>query len=48
MTGQDQAALAARDPNPEQGVLAALAAGVLLALLLRLIGGRRRSGSGSR
>lgn len=45
MTGQDHAALAALDPNPEQGVLAALAAGVLLALVLRLIGGRRGGGS---
>ncbi len=45
MTGQDQAALAALDPNPEQAVLAALAAGVVLALLLRLIGSRRGAGS---
>lgn len=44
MTGQDPAALAVLDPNPEYGVLAALAGGVLLAIVLRLIGGRRGGG----
>jgi hypothetical protein len=29
------------DPNPEQGVIAALVGGMLLAIVLRLIGDRR-------
>lgn len=44
MTSQDPAALAVLDPNPEHGLLAALAGGVLLALVLRLIGARRGGG----
>jgi len=31
---------AATDPNPEQGVLAALVGGVLVAVALRLLSGR--------